>query len=691
MQRKIVFIRVLTLALGVALISAGYYAERLNNERATAQARAAVQVELSHLRDRLDSTLSGNLQLVKGLVSVVNLEPNLTQARFEQAAAPLFAEHNQLRNIAVAPGMVIRMVYPLAGNEKAVGLDYLATPGQRETAIRARDSGRIVLAGPLQLAQGGTGLIARMPVVVPDAHGVRRFWGLVSTVIDPDKLYRDAGLLAPELPIRIAIRGRDSLGKEGAVFFGEADVFAQSPVRADITLPQGTWQMAAVPVAGWARTAPDAWALRLALLAIAAVLVGTFLALGRALSQTWLAKAAAESARRQLDATLDGNPHVAVQWYDGDGHVRYWNRAAATLYGWSAAEAEGRTAGELMLAPEQAAAFRAQLVVLRREGALLGPDEEAVRTREGAPRWVATTRFAIPGERSGEPLFVRMDVDITERKAAENLLREAMGRAEAAARAKSQFLATMSHEIKTPLNGILGMAQLLLMPSLTREEQQEFARTIHNSGKTLLTLLNDLLDLSKIEAGKLELSYVACDPQQVVHEVLALFGELGEAKGLAIETETHLPADARYWADAIRIRQMLSNLMANAIKFTAVGFVRIECREVERDDSTALLEFAVSDSGIGIPADRQAALFEPFVQADSSTTREYGGTGLGLSIVRNLAHLHGGSVGVTSEMGVGSRFWCRIRARLGRPGEDRRARPRDETPVVAGRRLGETA
>ena len=683
--------RLLTLALGVALAFAGYFAERLNNERAATQARAAVQVELSRLRDRLDSTLAGNLQLVKGLISVINLEPHLTQARFERAVRPLFDEHHQLRNIAVAPGMVIRMVYPVAGNEKAIGLDYLATPSQRETAVRARDSGRIVLAGPLQLAQGGTGLIARMPVTLPDAHGVRRFWGLVSTVIDPDKLYRDAGLLEPGLTIRVAIRGRDATGTDGAVFFGDAGVFGRNPVLADINLPQGAWQMAAMPVDGWARTAPDAWAMRLALLAIAAVLLGAFVALGRALDQTTRAQAAAESARRQLDATLEGNPHVAVQWYDGDGRVRYWNRAAAAIYGWPDTEARGRTAGELMLAPEQAAAFAEQLRMIRRDGILIGPDEQAVRTRDGAPRWVATTSFAIPGTRAGEPLFVRMDVDITERKAAEDLLREAMTRTEAAARAKSQFLATMSHEIKTPLNGILGMAQLLLMPSLTHEEQQEFARTIHNSGKTLLTLLNDLLDLSKIEAGKLELNYVAFDPQQVVHEVLALFGELGEAKGLVIESEARVPADTHYWADAIRIRQILSNLMANAIKFTASGFVRIACVEVERDAASALLEFSVSDSGIGIPADRLAALFEPFVQADSSTTREYGGTGLGLSIVRNLAHLHGGSVGVTSEVGVGSRFWCRIRARLGQPGEDRRALPRHETTVVAGRRMEDAA
>jgi signal transduction histidine kinase/ActR/RegA family two-component response regulator len=234
--------------------------------------------------------------------------------------------------------------------------------------------------------------------------------------------------------------------------------------------------------------------------------------------------------------------------------------------------------------------------------------------------------------------------------------------AQAGSLAKSQFLATMSHEIRTPMNGILGMAQLLLMDDQMEDGQRkDYARTILSSGQTLLTLLNDILDLSKVEAGKMELSTCTFDPRQLIEECARLFSQSAQEKGLAITTTWHGPPGSRYEADATRLRQMLANLVGNAVKFTAAGSVRIEAAVVEPGDHLALLEFSVTDTGIGIPQEQQSRLFHPFSQADSSTTREYGGTGLGLSIIRSLAHLMGGSVGVTSQAGQGSRFWFTVR------------------------------
>ncbi len=249
--------------------------------------------------------------------------------------------------------------------------------------------------------------------------------------------------------------------------------------------------------------------------------------------------------------------------------------------------------------------------------------------------------------------------------------------AEAANVAKSRFLATMSHEIRTPMNGILGMAQMLLMPNIKDGERQDYARIVLNSGQSLLTLLNDILDLSKVEAGKFTLESHVFEAGQIIQETQALFAEATSSKGLRFESDWSGPAGQRYLGDSLRLRQMLSNLVNNAHKFTPQGHIRIEVREVERVGQSAILEFAVADTGIGIPAEKQALLFKPFSQTDSSITRQYGGSGLGLSIVHSLAKRMGGEVGVVSEVGRGSRFWFRVRVNLIAAGDDSRhiARP----------------
>ncbi|HLO62073.1 MAG TPA: ATP-binding protein [Azonexus sp.] len=246
--------------------------------------------------------------------------------------------------------------------------------------------------------------------------------------------------------------------------------------------------------------------------------------------------------------------------------------------------------------------------------------------------------------------------------------------------AKSRFLATMSHEIRTPMNGILGMAQLLLSPTLADAEREDYTRTILTSGQTLLALLNDILDLSKIEAGKLHLEYSVFEPEQLLHEAQALFSGSARNKNLGLDHAWQGPPHQRYRADVPHLRQMLFNLVGNAIKFTAQGRIRIDGRVVgeegSKEEGKAMIEFSVSDTGIGIPADKQDLLFKPFSQADSSSTREFAGTGLGLSLVSSLAALMGGEVGVDSEPGKGSRFWFRFAAETVAAGSEQAGRER---------------
>jgi len=273
------------------------------------------------------------------------------------------------------------------------------------------------------------------------------------------------------------------------------------------------------------------------------------------------------------------------------------------------------------------------------------------------------TYLEVRGKVISKDWILLIYTDITAFKTAEQVLAQAREAAEVANLAKSQFLANMSHEIRTPLNAVLGMAQVLMQPNISESNRRDYAGTILNSGQSLLALLNDILDLSKIEAGKLDLEAIALAPAQLIGEIKDLFTPSTRAKGLTIEVRWNGPEN-RYLGDPNRLSQMLSNLVGNAIKFTLQGVIRIEAREVVCTEQTATLEFSVSDSGIGIAKDKQALLFQTFSQADNSTTRQFGGSGLGLSIVRKLAQAMGGESGLESEAGIGSRFWFRIQADL---------------------------
>ncbi|MFZ4619388.1 MAG: response regulator [Bacteroidota bacterium] len=224
-----------------------------------------------------------------------------------------------------------------------------------------------------------------------------------------------------------------------------------------------------------------------------------------------------------------------------------------------------------------------------------------------------------------------------------------------ASRMKSEFVANMSHEIRTPMNGILGMAELLASTKLS-DQQQRYLSTIINSGNTLLMIINDILDFSKIEAGKMSFESIEFDPEQLVDETIAIFAKATQAKGLEILSETNENVPSRIMGDPLRIRQILTNLIGNAVKFTHSGAIVVSVESVQCESGSEGIKFTVRDSGIGISKEDQKKLFRPFIQADNSTTRHFGGTGLGLVISQSLAQMMGGIFSVESEPGKGSTF-----------------------------------
>ena len=372
------------------------------------------------------------------------------------------------------------------------------------------------------------------------------------------------------------------------------------------------------------------------------------------------AQALVAQSEQRLRDVMAATQEGIWDWQVSTGHVTH-NEQWYTLLGFS----EGEIADSVEAFSAHIYPSDRQLVWDRIQALMSGADEtyqseHRMIKKDGSIIWVVDRGRIAERDAQGKPLrVVGAYADITERKRHQVELEQALSTAQEATRAKSDFLATMSHELRTPLNGILGMAQLLQLPQVDEATRHDYARTILGSGQSLLRLLNDILDLSKVEAGRMELEHSVFDLKQLMADTTLAFEELAQTKGLTLETRYCHLRSSHYLGDPLRLRQMVSNYLGNAIKFTPQGTVVLEVGEVSTDGKTPQLEFSVSDSGVGIPPEKHALLFKPFTQADSSTTRQFGGTGLGLSIVARLAELMHGQVGLESNVGIGSRFWFR--------------------------------
>jgi PAS domain S-box-containing protein len=391
---------------------------------------------------------------------------------------------------------------------------------------------------------------------------------------------------------------------------------------------------------------------------------------------------ALQESEKRLRFLFEEIPHIAVQGYNAAREVIFWNRASESLYNYSKNNALGNKIETLVIAEDQREDIVKAFDAWVKNGSLIPSGEMLKKTSDGRSVSVYSNCLATRNQRGEWEIYV-VDVDLSELKRASEELVKAKEYAERASRAKSEFLANMSHEIRTPMNGVMGMTGLLLETELTAE-QRDNIQTIMESTQELMRIIDELLDISRIEAGEVRLYPEPFNPRETTEKVVLLFADRAGRKGVDLSIAIHESVPKQLFGDSGRVRQVLINLVGNALKFTHNGHIQIRMQAEPVENGWNLIA-DIKDTGIGMTPELQERIFEKFTQGDTSSKRQYGGTGLGLAITRQLVRLMGGEITVVSEVDKGTTFQFNLkmgRVDLAEPVAPPPAVITDETKII---------
>lgn len=616
--------------------------------------RAALD-EANEARALLESRVNTAAAEANGVaIYVTAVEGQIEEDSLQRVLEEVYASGDYFRNIGLAPGNRIEYIYPLAGNEAVLGLQYETLPAQWPVIRSMIEQREGRLAGPLELVQGGSALLYREPIFVDDAY-----WGLLSSVINSDQLLATLDPLIENRDINIALRGSDAMGENGSVFVGDPATFDQAEEFLDIFVPGGSWQMAIEPTAEPFPLTPlqrtGLW------LTCAALIGGLLLGLRAPFQQravNRLEKAVQERTDRLaqtnslLSSVLDSARDFAIIATDPSGTITLFSRGAESMLGYTAADVTGTATParfhdrrELMTHAErrgleptdEVQQFQALVANLSPGQTDIG--EWTYRRHNGTtlPVWLVLSAITDASDRVIG--YLSIATDLTERKQTEQL--------------KSEFIATVSHELRTPVTALIG-ALALLRGGYQSQLSAEALGLVHlaeRNGERLQALIQDLLDIQQMELGRLSLKSERVSLADQLTMATELADSMARKKAITLSISP-VEASVRIAVDSRRFQQVLGNLLSNAIKFAPEhSTVRISTGW-----RSGMSVVRVADEGPGIPDAFRPQLFRKFSQVDSGSTRQSGGTGLGLAISQELMQRMGGWIDYEPAPGGGALF-----------------------------------
>ena len=658
----------LFLLLTITLVFVAAEVDRLLHDNYLNELSTESTIELIEVREEIEESIFGHFLLLQKITTFIEENPSLTQKQFASYLQSLEYDQGKIINVAAAPDLKVEMVFPVEGNERALGLNYRDNPEQLPGVLRAAESGTATITGPVSLVQGGRAFVFRQPAYVPGTspENGKRLWGIVSMVADYDRFLVATGLSELSRGFDVLVKSASDEAPRHGTVYGQPAVEGMEPVSLELDFPNGHWEIMAVPAGGWPAASPTYIKDRLlialvSILIIAVVLIIVALAVLQRRAQMRLVSA--------IDAMDDG-----FAMFDADGRLVAFNAKYAEIYQVSSRRIThgARFEDIIRLGVEggqhpDAIGCEEEWIQKRVEG-FFGPDTEFEQELSNGRYLLASDRALSDGGR------VSVRTDATQ-------LKKALDEAESASRAKSEFIDTLSHELRTPITVILGLSSLgknietLGMTRSLREKldgsEVDIAEVRHEvstlinhfvetmekqerSAKHLHGLVEDMIDFAKTETRKVKVHPEVLEIDSLVSSAAEQSRLRAEENGLGFKVTAR---GGQVYCDPLRTTQILLNLVGNAIKFTERGTVEIKAYQ-SGDEAV----FEVIDTGPGIPPEEQGRIFEAFEQLESSSTRKHAGLGLGLAISRSLATIQNGALEIESDIGKGAKFTLRLPA-----------------------------